>query len=100
MVVGTGQRPIRIAKSLEQAADYGVRLRGFLSEGGPGKIALGSIYPIYRLLELSAIVREHVVDEIIFAVDSTSLSNLEEVFFAVRSRRHPYPRRDGFFPSC
>src|SRR5581483_4634509 len=32
MVVGTGHRALRLAQALERSAEYGVRLRGFLSE--------------------------------------------------------------------
>ena len=32
MVVGTGERAIRMARGLEQSSEYGIRLRGFLSE--------------------------------------------------------------------
>src|SRR5271157_4483758 len=32
MVVGTGERAIRMGQALEQSAEYGVRLRGFLDE--------------------------------------------------------------------
>jgi len=87
MVVGTGERAIRMAEALEQSAAYGVRLRGFLSEqsegpGGaaPAEIALGARYQVQPIGELPSILRQHVVDEIIFAVGSESLANLEEVF--------------------
>src|ERR1035438_262543 len=87
MVVGTGPRAIRMAEALEQSAEYGVRLSGFLSEqaegpGGapPAEIALGALYKVQPIGELPSILRQHVVDEIIFAVGSESLANLEEVF--------------------
>jgi exopolysaccharide biosynthesis polyprenyl glycosylphosphotransferase len=83
MVVGTGERAIRMAEALEQSAEYGVRLRGFLSEqteNAPAEIALGALYTVQPIGELPAILRQHVVDEIIFAVGSESLANLEEVF--------------------
>ena len=83
MVVGTGERAIRMAEALEQSAEYGVRLRGFLSEqseNSPAEIALGALYTVQPIGELPAILRQHVVDEIIFAVGSESLANLEEVF--------------------
>ena len=87
MVVGTGERAIRMAEALEQSAEYGVRLSGFLSEqaegpGGapPAEIALGALYKVQPIGELPSILRQHVVDEIIFAVGSESLANLEEVF--------------------
>ena len=83
MVVGTGERAIRMAEALEQSAEYGVRLRGFLSEqteDAPAEIALGALYKVQPIGELPSILRQHVVDEIIFAVGSESLADLEEVF--------------------
>jgi hypothetical protein len=83
MVVGTGERAIRMAEALEQSAEYGVRLRGFLSEqteNAPAEIALGALYKVQPIGELPSILRQHVVDEIIFAVGSESLADLEEVF--------------------
>jgi exopolysaccharide biosynthesis polyprenyl glycosylphosphotransferase len=83
MVVGTGERAIRMAEALEQSAEYGVRLSGFLSEqteNAPAEIALGALYKVQPIGELPSILRQHVVDEIIFAVGSESLANLEEVF--------------------
>jgi exopolysaccharide biosynthesis polyprenyl glycosylphosphotransferase len=72
-----------MAEALEQSAEYGVRLRGFLSEqteGAPAEIALGALYKVQPIGELPSILRQHVVDEIIFAVGSESLADLEEVF--------------------
>ena len=82
VVAGTGERAIRLAKALETSTEYDVRLRGFLSEEAnpPAEIALDSLYKVWPVSELPSILREHVVDEIIFAVGSESLANLEEVF--------------------
>jgi exopolysaccharide biosynthesis polyprenyl glycosylphosphotransferase len=82
MVVGTGERAIRIARSLEQSGDYGVRLRGFLSEtaGAPDEIQLRVPYKVLPVGDLPAILRQDVVDEIVFAVGSESLAELEEAF--------------------
>ncbi|MGB7759248.1 MAG: sugar transferase [Bryobacteraceae bacterium] len=82
MVVGTGERALRLASLLEASAKYGVRLRGFFSEsgGGPVEIALGAVHKVYPIAELPSFLRQHVVDEIIFAVGSESLAELEEVF--------------------
>ena len=87
MVVGTGERAVRMAEAIEHFAEYGVRLTGFLSEqtgpaaaATPAEIALGSIYKVHPIGELPAILRRHVVDEIIFAVGSDRLADLEEVF--------------------
>jgi exopolysaccharide biosynthesis polyprenyl glycosylphosphotransferase len=82
MVVGTGERAVRMARALEQSSEYGIRLRGFLSEtaGGQADIHLRVPYKVLPIGDLPAILREHVVDEVIFAVGSESLANLEHVF--------------------
>jgi exopolysaccharide biosynthesis polyprenyl glycosylphosphotransferase len=87
MVVGTGERARRLAQALERSVEYGIRLRGFLSEpvrpgapSGPSEIHLETAYPVRPILDLPAILRQHVIDEIIFAVGSESLSELEEYF--------------------
>ena len=84
MVVGTGERALRMAEALEQSIEYGVRLRGFLSESpdahAPAEIFLGARYPVHPIADLPAILRQHVVDEIIFSVGSQSLAELEDSF--------------------
>ncbi len=82
MVAGTGERAIRLARALEESIDYGVRLLGFLSEqqNGTEQIELSVPYPVRPISDLPALLREHVVDEVIFAVKSESLANLEEIF--------------------
>ena len=82
MVVGTGERAVRMGEDLERSAEYGIRLRGFLSEipGAPQQIALRDVHEVRPIGELPAILQQHVVDEIIFAVGSESLADLEEVF--------------------
>jgi exopolysaccharide biosynthesis polyprenyl glycosylphosphotransferase len=83
MVVGTGDRARQLARALEESVEYGVRLRGFLSElpeTAPPEIVLEAKYPVYPIRELPALLREHVIDEIVFAVGSESIAGLEEVF--------------------
>ena len=82
MVVGTSDRSLKLARELENAADYGIHLRSFLSESadGPREIALEGLYQVHPIGELREILCENVVDEIVFAVDSNKLAELEEVF--------------------
>ena len=82
MVVGTGERAVRMARGLEQSREYGIRLRGFLSEraDAPAEIQLRVPYKVLPICDLPSILRQHVVDEVIFAVGSESLVELEEVF--------------------
>ncbi|MCX6630408.1 MAG: sugar transferase, partial [Candidatus Solibacter sp.] len=82
MVVGTGERAVRMARGLEQSSEYGIRLRGFLSESadGPAEVRLRVPYKVLPIGDLPSILRQHVVDEVIFAVGSEKLAELEEVF--------------------
>jgi exopolysaccharide biosynthesis polyprenyl glycosylphosphotransferase len=79
MVVGSGENARRLGKALEQSADYGIRLMGFLDEE-PGYIELAQRYPRQPLSQLPELLRQHVIDEIIFAVDSRRLAEMEEIF--------------------
>jgi exopolysaccharide biosynthesis polyprenyl glycosylphosphotransferase len=79
MVVGTGERARRLGEALEQSEDYGIRLLGFLDEE-PGEVELSRTYEQYPLSRLQELLRKHVIDEIIFAVDSGNLAGMEDVF--------------------
>jgi exopolysaccharide biosynthesis polyprenyl glycosylphosphotransferase len=82
MVVGTGERALALARGIEASAEYGIRLRGFLAEApGPEEhVKLDSAYVVRPIGDLTAILRKHVVDDIIFAVESERLAKLEEIF--------------------
>lgn len=83
MVVGTNERAQRLAKDLERSLEYGVKLRGFLSEHATSptpEIVLDAAYPVYPIRDLPSLLRENVIDEIVFAVESESIAELEEVF--------------------
>ncbi|MBZ5608033.1 MAG: sugar transferase [Acidobacteriia bacterium] len=79
MVVGSGENARHLGEALERSSDYGIRLMGFLDDE-PGQITLAETYPRHALSELPELLRRHVIDEIIFAVDSRRLSEMEEVF--------------------
>jgi exopolysaccharide biosynthesis polyprenyl glycosylphosphotransferase len=84
MVVGLGQAARRIGQQLEDASAYGVRLMGFLSDAAPpapAEVQLDGSYAVRPLSGLPDLLRSHVIDEVIFAVDdSRKLAELEEVF--------------------
>jgi exopolysaccharide biosynthesis polyprenyl glycosylphosphotransferase len=79
MVVGSSERARLLGEALERSEDYGVRLVGFLDEA-PGHIQLSRAYEQFPLSRLPELLRQHVIDEIIFAVDSGKLGEMEEVF--------------------
>jgi exopolysaccharide biosynthesis polyprenyl glycosylphosphotransferase len=84
MVVGLGASAQRLGRQFEDAAAlHGVRLRGFFADDrgaeSPGEIQLEESYPVYPLAALPEMLRQHVIDEIVFATDSRKLAELEEV---------------------
>jgi exopolysaccharide biosynthesis polyprenyl glycosylphosphotransferase len=84
MVVGLGDAARKLGMQIEDAHEYGVRLSGFLSDDassdGPAEVELAARYPVRPLAKLPDLLREHIIDEIIFAVDSRRLAELEEIF--------------------
>lgn len=82
MLVGLGDRAQRLGQALERSAQYGIRLKGFLAEVPTSltEIRLAAAYPVFPIAELAALLRKYVIDEIIFAVDSARLAELEEYF--------------------
>lgn len=77
MIVGAGESAVRIANTIEESAGYGLRISGFLTEDGE---TVDPRYPAHRLADLPKLLDRHVIDEIIFAVDSSRLAELEDVF--------------------
>ena len=82
MVVGLSDAALKLGRQIEDARGYGVQLSGFLSDDGElgGEVALAQRYPVRPLAKLPDLLREHIIDEIIFAVDSRRLAELEEIF--------------------
>jgi exopolysaccharide biosynthesis polyprenyl glycosylphosphotransferase len=81
MVVGEGAAALKLGRQIEEARGYGVRLAGFLSDdNAAGEVDLAERYPVRPLAKLPDLLREQIIDEIIFAVDSRRLAELEEVF--------------------
>jgi len=83
MVAGTGERAHKLGEALERSAHYGIRLTGFLAPergAAPDEIRLGTTYKVYPIADLPHLLRNHVIDEIIFSVGSETLAGLEDVF--------------------
>ncbi len=81
MIAGVGEAAARIAHQVEDASDYGVRLSGFLADEGESPCAeIPEGYPVRPLSALPELLRQHVIDEVIFAVGSGRLAELEEMF--------------------
>lgn len=84
MIVGTGAPAQKLGRQFEEASDlHSVQLRGFFSEdrneSAPGEIVLDDAYPVHPISDLPEMLRQHVIDEVIFATDSRRLAELEEI---------------------
>jgi exopolysaccharide biosynthesis polyprenyl glycosylphosphotransferase len=79
MVVGSGESAVRLGEALEKSSDYGIRLVGFLDDE-PGQVRLSRDYERHAVRTLPALLKRQVIDEIIFAVDSHRLGEMEELF--------------------
>lgn len=90
LVVGTGDRAVRLGRALERSASFGIRLVGFLTEqsdagseadaeAGKGSLTLEREYPVYAMSALPSLLDRHVIDEVLVAVDSRRLADMEEL---------------------
>jgi exopolysaccharide biosynthesis polyprenyl glycosylphosphotransferase len=82
MIAGLGEPARRLGRQLEGEAQYGIRLTGFLADSTDpptDEVELERSYPVYPLSKLPEMLRSEVIDEVIFAVDSRRLAELEEI---------------------
>jgi exopolysaccharide biosynthesis polyprenyl glycosylphosphotransferase len=81
LIVGSGSRAREIATLLEESRGMGLRLIGFV-DPSPDKLIpsqkLGR-YDVFPLAAINDMLREQVIDEIVFAVNMQELARLEPV---------------------
>jgi exopolysaccharide biosynthesis polyprenyl glycosylphosphotransferase len=90
LIVGLGERAVRLAHELEGYYDQGLRIVGFLAcpedQPAPDTFRTGEArartYPVFPLASLQSMIRKHVIDEVHFAVESDRLPSLEDVFLS------------------
>jgi exopolysaccharide biosynthesis polyprenyl glycosylphosphotransferase len=78
LLVGCGQRALEMAAMIEDSRAMGLRLVGFVDPHSDGSSAakVGG-YEAYPLESVNDILQNHVVDEVVFAVDLQDLARLE-----------------------
>ncbi|MBI4459972.1 MAG: hypothetical protein HY648_07930, partial [Acidobacteria bacterium] len=82
LLVGTGPKAIELAQLIEKNKDHGDRVVGFVrepQEPPPAQDAANLLYPVWELAALPALLEEHVVDEILFAVSKDQLEKMEDL---------------------
>jgi exopolysaccharide biosynthesis polyprenyl glycosylphosphotransferase len=82
LLVGDSTHALDIARMIEAGERRGLRLEGFTRVGDAqlGQSILQRPYPVFRLEDLPALLRRHVIDEVIFAVSKDDLDKLQSVF--------------------
>ena len=79
LIVGLGQNARELASLIEQSEPMGLRLIGFVDPGtqAVSRISgLKSQYPVFALADAYGILQNHVVDELLFAVNNDELERL------------------------
>jgi exopolysaccharide biosynthesis polyprenyl glycosylphosphotransferase len=85
LIVGTNDKAAKVAEALEEAHEWGYRLVGVVRapngtmEPQPVDSRLRQ-YPFIEIERLGEVLRNRVVDEVIFVVDKDALAHLEEIF--------------------
>lgn len=96
LIVGTGAEAMELAHLVEDAEPLGLRLVGFVHSGGgvlPQPQGLQREYSSMPLDRVPEILRNHVVDEVMIAVDKQDLDRIEPVIIhcereGVKTRIH------------
>ncbi len=80
LIVGCGPRAREMATLIEESRGMGLRLMGFVDPDldGASNSKL-SAYDVFSLSAVGGILQNHVVDEVVFAVDLQTLARLEPV---------------------
>jgi exopolysaccharide biosynthesis polyprenyl glycosylphosphotransferase len=101
LIVGLGHNARELAALIEQSEPMGLRLIGFVDPGTQSESKIGGLksqYPVFALADAYGILQNHVVDELLFAVNNDELERLE----ALIDRCHKEGIRTrvdlGFFP--
>ncbi len=81
LIVGCGSRAREIATLLEESRGMGLRLIGFVDPGHEKPVAPPKVgrYDVFPLSAINDILREQIIDEIVFAVNMQELARLEPV---------------------
>jgi exopolysaccharide biosynthesis polyprenyl glycosylphosphotransferase len=86
LIVGLGERALRLARNLEAHREYGLRIIGFLAcpedRPAPAVLQLEREYRVFPIGDLPSLIRKQVIDEVHFAVESDRLPSLEDVLIS------------------
>jgi exopolysaccharide biosynthesis polyprenyl glycosylphosphotransferase len=85
VIVGTSPQALEMARMICGGAEMGNRILAFLRERPDAQLLAGDLpgsYPLRDLSDLSGMLKDHVVDEVIFAVSLQDLELMAEPLLA------------------
>ncbi len=82
VVIGDGDKAVRLASEVERAERHGLRLLSMVGcgEGLGEEVRLARTYPVRSLADLPTMLTDQAIDEVLFAVTAERLRELESVF--------------------
>lgn len=105
LLVGDSPDAVQIASAIEANEGRGMRLYGFavLSPEMPSISRMSSLqlrreYPVHLVNKLPDLLRQHVIDEVIFAVSKDELDHLEDIFLTCEQEGVKTRLALSFFP--
>jgi exopolysaccharide biosynthesis polyprenyl glycosylphosphotransferase len=99
LIVGTDEKAARVAQVLEGAREWGYRLVGVVRESQTSRVddRLRQ-HSVIDLGQIGEVLRNHVIDEVIFVVSKETLARLEEVFLVCEEEGIKTRVMLSFFP--
>ena len=87
LLVGTGHKALQLAEFLEAHPHWGFRVIGYLDDDNGGEIRRASRWnSIGKITDLESVLRDQVVDELIFVIEKGRLHEYEEAMLV--AERH------------
>ncbi len=101
VIVGTGDEALQVARLVKAEGGPAAVVLGFVRESAESPTTLAEAGParVWELDELNQLLKDHVVDEVIFAVDWQRLRSLEQVFESCEDEGVKVRLVVNFFPN-
>ena len=98
LVVGCGEEATHIARDIMARRAWGLRLRGLIDADGCGRAEVAGVPVVATVTELPRVLTGEVIDEVVLAVPTRQLGELEQVLLQcqelgvrVRVALRPFP---------
>ncbi|OFV95868.1 MAG: hypothetical protein A3F68_00995 [Acidobacteria bacterium RIFCSPLOWO2_12_FULL_54_10] len=101
VIVGTGTKAMEVTRLIEKNEEHGDKVNGFVREEDgpePDQSGLKRRYPVWEFPDLLPMLREHVVDEVIFVVSKTQLEKMEDLLLSCEEQGVKTRVLVDFFP--